>query len=150
MLFADLDNVDMFVTAQLAYLDIANRKLSLASAGHCPAMLVSGKDHSLRMISGDGPPLGITIDSAYNEDVCELPAGSRLLMYTDGLIELRNGHGKALGDDAVAAWLIESSREKVPASTACASLFMLAESHGDEHQLTDDITYLMFTENSHP
>jgi serine phosphatase RsbU (regulator of sigma subunit)/anti-sigma regulatory factor (Ser/Thr protein kinase) len=148
VLFADLDNVDMFVTAQLAYLDTTNHKLSLASAGHCPAMLVGGKEHTLRMISGDGPPLGITADSVYSEDVCELPENSRLLMYTDGLVELRNGRGKALGDDAVGDWLIETSKDNVPASTACASLFMLAEEHGDDHQLTDDITYLMFTENS--
>jgi serine phosphatase RsbU (regulator of sigma subunit) len=111
-------------------------------------MLVGGKEHTLRMISGDGPPLGITADSVYSEDVCELPENSRLLMYTDGLVELRNGRGKALGDDAVGDWLIETSKDNVPASTACASLFMLAEEHGDDHQLTDDITYLMFTENS--
>jgi serine phosphatase RsbU (regulator of sigma subunit)/anti-sigma regulatory factor (Ser/Thr protein kinase) len=147
VLFADLDNVDMFVTAQLAYLDTANRKLTLASAGHCPAMLVCGPDHGLRVISGDGPPLGITLDSNYSEDVSDLPIDSRLLMYTDGLVELRNAEGRPLGDEAVAAWLVASSLEGNSAAAACASLSRLANDHRGGKRIKDDITYLMFTED---
>lgn len=145
VLFADLDNVDMFVTAQLAYLDLSSRILCLASAGHCPALLVDGRCHEVRTISGDGPPLGIAPDAIYTEEKCELPERSRLLIYTDGLVETRDATGTALGDEAVSSWFSQTSRESVPASTACASLCALASAHSRGQAITDDITFLLLT-----
>ena len=149
VLFADLDNVDMFVTAQLAFFDTTTRMLHLASAGHCPALLADGKGEQVRTLSGDGPPLGINSDAVYTEEVCELPAQGRMLMYTDGLVEMRNAAGIPLGDEAVSKWLASTSRDEIPASTACVSLFMLAEEHSQDQHITDDITFLMLTENPH-
>ncbi len=146
-LFADLDQVDMFVTAQLAYLDPVSRRLVIASAGHCPAMLVGEPTHQVRAVAG-GPPLGINAHSIYDEESCSSRKPSRLLMYTDGLVDLRDNHNRTLGDNAVATWLIKSSQERWPAADSCASLLHLAASHSDIEHLADDITYLMCTESA--
>lgn len=148
VLFSDLDHVDMFVTAQLAYLDPKAHKLVLSSAGHCPALL-TGKDmDTVLSLSGEGPPLGITPGATYEAQCYDLPVSSRLLMYTDGLAEMRNHEQKTLGDDAVKEWLLKSAEQDSPASASCATLLQLAASHCDIHHLRDDITYLMLTESS--
>ena len=39
LLFDELSDVDMFITAQLVYVDVRERRLITASAGHCPLLL---------------------------------------------------------------------------------------------------------------
>ena len=59
-------------------------------AGHPPALLrrADGETHEL---SGRGtPPLGVLEDVEYREHLVEIPPGSLLLLYTDGLIERRD------------------------------------------------------------
>ena len=59
-------------------------------AGHPPALLRL-PDGSIEQLTGPGtPPLGILEDVEYREHEVEIPAGSLLLMYTDGLIERRD------------------------------------------------------------
>ena len=63
---------------------------SYVRAGHPPALLrhANGEIHELR---GPGtPPLGVLEEVEYREHEVEIPPGSLLLMYTDGLIERRN------------------------------------------------------------
>jgi serine phosphatase RsbU (regulator of sigma subunit) len=59
-------------------------------AGHPPALvrLPGGEIRELR--GHGGPPLGILEDVVLRENSAELPAGSLLLLYTDGLIERRD------------------------------------------------------------
>jgi PAS domain S-box-containing protein len=58
-------------------------------AGHPPALLrlENGEVRELRGVGS--PPLGIFDDLALHENPAELPPGSLLLLYTDGLIERR-------------------------------------------------------------
>ncbi len=59
-------------------------------AGHPPALLRL-PDGSIEQLTGPGtPPLGILEDVEYREHEVQIPAGSLLLMYTDGLIERRD------------------------------------------------------------
>jgi anti-sigma regulatory factor (Ser/Thr protein kinase)/GAF domain-containing protein len=94
VLYKDLDRVDMFVTAQLVYLELDTRQLTVVSAGHCPVMLTESPFIDSRQLSGDGPPLGITRDAFYTEEQALLKPNARLLMLTDGLIEVRNPKGQ--------------------------------------------------------
>ena len=70
--------------------DPKNGSASYVRAGHPPALLrhANGEIHELR---GPGtPPLGVLEEVEYREHEVEIPPGSLLLMYTDGLIERRN------------------------------------------------------------
>ncbi len=59
-------------------------------AGHPPALLRRA-DGEVQELSGPGtPPLGVLEDVEYREHRVEIPPGSLLLLYTDGLIERRN------------------------------------------------------------
>lgn len=80
---------DAITTCLYAVLDVAGRRLRLASAGHLP-LLVVGPDGHGRFVDVDpGTPLGVP-SGAPSEVEVELPAGAVLLLYTDGLVEDRH------------------------------------------------------------
>ena len=102
-LFQELDRAEMFITAQLAFLDCHRREIRIAGAGHPPFLSVNSAG-DVREIRSGGPPLGIQAHAAFPEETHAL-SGSRFLMFTDGLYEARNSNGDLLGLDAVKARL---------------------------------------------
>src|SRR6266568_502371 len=54
LLFDELSEVDMFITAQLVYVDSQQRRLVTASAGHCPLLLAVPGDIPVRTLSPEG------------------------------------------------------------------------------------------------
>ncbi|MCG7207218.1 SpoIIE family protein phosphatase [Streptomyces arenae] len=97
-LLGGLDS-DRFASCLYAHLDLARGQICLASAGHPPAVLrhPDGRTDVLRVPAG--LLLGIERQADYPAVQHRLPAGSVLVLYTDGLIE----HPGLDPDDAVAA-----------------------------------------------
>ncbi len=148
VLYADLSGVDMFVTAQIIHMDLETRKVTLASAGHCPAFIVEGDKNKLREICGDGSPLGIAIDSVFPEESFIMGPNARLLMFTDGLVEARNPSGRAFGSVAAADLLKTSAIDDLDApATIRTILDGIADfQHGTAP--TDDISLVLLAESS--
>jgi serine phosphatase RsbU (regulator of sigma subunit) len=80
------DPAGLFVTACYATLDVATGALSWAAAGHPPPLLC-GKGFLEQV---PGLPLSIAAGATYQVQHAELSPGSRLLLYTDGLVERRD------------------------------------------------------------
>ncbi|MGI5522825.1 SpoIIE family protein phosphatase [Micromonospora sp. CA-259024] len=64
-------------------------RLRYASAGHPSPLLIRGGDVTFLHGRALGPPVGAIPDTTYEAVEGELAPGSRLLLYTDGLIEDR-------------------------------------------------------------
>ena len=76
-----------YMTALFLRLQPTTGKLQMVNAGHNPAALLL-PDGAVRMIEASGPPLGMLPEMTYEAEILEFPAGSRLLLYTDGLTEV--------------------------------------------------------------
>ena len=79
LLFDDLSDVEMFITAALVFVDVKNRRLIAASAGHCPLILTGKNQKTPKLISPDGLPLGIMREAVFSDQSEPLPPRSRLL-----------------------------------------------------------------------
>jgi hypothetical protein len=77
-----------FATVLLGHVDVRDRRLTIANAGHLPPLLVSGGEASY-VETANGGPIGVTTDVRYRATTVQLPAGASLLVYTDGLVERR-------------------------------------------------------------
>ena len=78
-----------FATLVYMVLDPETGTCRLASAGH-PPPVVAFPDGRVELLEGGrGLPLGTGIDPKYRQDTVELPAGSTVVLYTDGLVERR-------------------------------------------------------------
>lgn len=78
-----------FATLVYVALDPSTGVCRLSSAGH-PPPVVAYPDGRVELLEGArGLPLGTGLRSKYRQDTVELPAGSVLVLYTDGLVERR-------------------------------------------------------------
>jgi serine phosphatase RsbU (regulator of sigma subunit) len=80
------EDEERMVTAFVGVIDPAHGTMLYASAGHVPALLRTpgGEIVELR---APGLPLGYRGMAASESRTAMLPPGSRLLLYTDGLVE---------------------------------------------------------------
>ncbi|MEU5771343.1 SpoIIE family protein phosphatase [Streptomyces asoensis] len=84
---------DLFVSCLYIHIDLAGRRLHLASAGHPPPLLrgPAPAPRTSALEVEPGPLLGIGIGTGTEADypvtTVPFPAGSLLALYTDGLVE---------------------------------------------------------------
>jgi len=89
-------------TVGLVSVDPVTGALTYAKAGHPPALLEDAEGDFLWLSEAEGVPLGVMEDARYTEGQAELRRGGTLMLYTDGLIELRN-ESLDVGFDRLAA-----------------------------------------------
>ena len=92
---------EKFVTFCYCTINAENR-LTYASAGHCPPLLLRGPEEAISLNEG-GTPLGILPSKEYRDTEVQLEVGDRLVLYTDGLTEAMNAEEQEFG----AARLVE-------------------------------------------
>ncbi len=143
LLFDELSEVEMFITAQLAFVDLASRRMIVASAGHCPLLLTTAGGTDSRAISPEGMPLGVLMDAEYREETVPLEGNTRVLLYTDGVTDTENADGEIIGQDLLAEWLKQGSLGHRSADQMREDLVAeLRHCQGDQ-VLKDDQTFLI-------
>jgi sigma-B regulation protein RsbU (phosphoserine phosphatase) len=96
ILFSNIP-ANKFITCFYGLLDVRRRVLQFTNAGHNPPMLVRGNGEVHRLAAG-GRVLGAFADSIYSPGEISLRAGDRLLLFTDGVTEVRNASGEEFGE----------------------------------------------------
>jgi len=100
-----------FITMTYAVVDVEQRTLTVARAGHCPFVFVPGPHASCRdaqSVLPDGMVLGLAIDTGdmfgrvLEEITIPLGDGDLFLLYTDGISEAMNVEGDCFGDARLA------------------------------------------------
>ncbi|HYM70707.1 MAG TPA: anti-sigma factor antagonist [bacterium] len=105
-LLALTDGDDAMATALFGVLDPNTSVLAYATAGH-PAPILVGHNLEPTRLGCGGLPLGYLGDEPLPLRTVELPPGSLLVLYTDGLVETR--HDPIVGEAAV----IEAARREL-------------------------------------
>jgi sigma-B regulation protein RsbU (phosphoserine phosphatase) len=89
----------MFVTVFLCSFDLKTGILTYANGGHNkPLLSLPGEPYQFMELK-KGIPLGMMETSTYKRCELQMPAGSRLYLYTDGVNEAMSPEGKELGND---------------------------------------------------
>jgi serine phosphatase RsbU (regulator of sigma subunit)/anti-sigma regulatory factor (Ser/Thr protein kinase) len=76
-------------TLSIVELDPDAEELEAVSAGHLPSLLIEPGGEARLLEETHGPPVGVRSGHRYGASRYRFPTGSRLLLYTDGLIERR-------------------------------------------------------------
>ena len=86
----------MFTALFLGSLDINTKELTFTNAGLSQPMLKSNDTGVVTLIKGKGSkfPLGIRKDNVYLEKRIQLKSGDVLVLFTDGIPDAQNHHGK--------------------------------------------------------
>lgn len=143
LLYPDLTAVDMFITVQILHVDGIDRRVRVANAGHCPALIAVPGNGASRPLAPDGLPLGVLPDATYADDETTLESGGRLLVYTDGLVETRNPTGDIYGYERLGSWLADRTRKGISIERMKAELIAEMTRFQTHDVLQDDQTFLI-------
>jgi hypothetical protein len=127
----------LFVTLQIVLLDPERGEVRVANAGHPALLHISGRDAA--SVGGSGLPLGTRLEPEFKEEVASVRPGDSLLLYTDGLIELRDFRGEALGASKLARKASRAARTDSARLMRDSLLSDISRYKGDVEQ-EDDIT----------
>jgi phosphoserine phosphatase RsbU/P len=94
-----------FISALYAVLDEGTGAVTLARAGHCPALLARA-DGTAELLRAGGLGLGLdrgpVFRQSLRETAVQLGPGDTLVLYTDGLVEARDASGDEFGYERLA------------------------------------------------
>lgn len=98
---------DMFITLVFVVLNPQARSLEYTNAGHCHPLLFDphGKITSLNV---GGSFLGLISDAEYRKDSLKFPAGSILVLYTDGVTDTMDEAGNLFGLEQLKKIILEN------------------------------------------
>jgi serine phosphatase RsbU (regulator of sigma subunit) len=73
-------------------------ELTYVNAGHPPPIMIRSSDRIERLNSG-GVPIGLFVDARYTSSKLQMPPGSRLVIFTDGMTDAQNVVEEEFGDE---------------------------------------------------
>jgi PAS domain S-box-containing protein len=116
------------------------RRMAFAAAGHPPAMLVSSG--GVRLLESQNGILGCLSETAPSNSVEEinLEPGDRLVLYTDGLVEVFNREEEMLGVEGFSQLVLDSVKNQLPEMRQAILDGVAAWRHGP---LADDVSLVI-------
>ena len=90
--FKMADHQGMFFTIWYGVYDDRTRTLDWSGGGHPPAVLLSDGE-APDLLDSDGPMVGAVDGMSYETRQCKVAPGSRLLLYSDGIYEIKRPDG---------------------------------------------------------
>jgi sigma-B regulation protein RsbU (phosphoserine phosphatase) len=129
----------MFVTLQVLIVDPRDGRVTAATAGHLPAVLLG--DGAPRFVfPSSGRMAGIFPDLKVQSETLMLEAGQTLVLYSDGVTEAFDPAEELFGDDRLLARLAE--RPGRNAAETVESVLEAVRHHAGSAPQSDDITIL--------
>jgi len=107
-----------YVTFFFGRYDPATGVLRYVNAGHNPPYLC--RDGTMSRLESTGRPIGLMPDIAFEEASVEMPVGSLLFLYTDGMTEAENPREEEYGNERWEALLRQTAG--IPLGTMTARL----------------------------
>ena len=130
-----------FITFFYARLAGAERKLTFTNAGHNAPILLH-RDRSLDRLEDGGLVLGAFAGTGYVEREVTLCPGDRLVLFTDGIVEVRDANGDEFGEER----LLELLRDRSDlGAQALVDEILDAVVRFGRGNLEDDATLLVVT-----
>ena len=130
-----------FVTAWVGILEPQKRCISWCSAGHCEALLQTGKN--IRQLHTElGYPLGL--DQVFSAQIGSvvLSSGDVVYVYTDGITEHRQANGEFLGIAGLKEFILSETMNNDNLQQTIACVTDSVENSNPELEPADDITLL--------
>lgn len=134
---------DQFLTASYVYLNLNQRKLVVADAGHCPLLIWRRKEQRMDKLKPRGMIIGFMPGIECPIEETKLKEGDRIVMYTDGIIEAANPDGELFNENNLIN-LISKYEDQEPEVFIDTVVNQLREwIGGDKKTFEDDLTMVV-------
>ncbi len=136
-----LDN-GVYLTIFFGILNMETRELNYASAGHHAFPIVYSADGSTSEISDTEIAIGFMDEYTFTEKYLTLQSKDRLLLHTDGIMEIRNENDEFFGIERIKQFLADNNSKD--ASRLLEELVEASSEFGNEDEQSDDIALMLF------
>lgn len=134
--------IDKFATLFFMIYDRSTGELSFSNAGHGPLFCYRADRNVCTRTTLDGVPIGIMEDVEYKQAKVTISPGDMVVLYTDGVTEMRNPEKEEYGIHRVQNLLLKNSG--LNASEFAELLVEDVENFRKETPPHDDMTLLVF------
>jgi phosphoserine phosphatase RsbU/P len=139
----DLTPVGKFISFFYAILDTVDNHLTYCNAGHNPPLLVRS-DGTCTELNAAGAVLGQFPNWTYEQRQVPVGRGDRLLLFTDGLVEISNADEEPFGEQSLIR--IAHENPSFSADELMGLLVRAAAQHGGGH-FQDDASVIVLKAN---
>jgi serine phosphatase RsbU (regulator of sigma subunit) len=131
---------DRFISAFLGILDTRARTFTFVRASHPPALLVHPAGGTVDLLECKGFLIGLFPEKEYEECSVPVTSGDKIIMYTDGLIEIFNAKNELFGKTRLLEVMRETAR--LPVAETVARVIAETKAFSTPATPMDDITIL--------
>ncbi len=100
----DTNSNDMFVTLFMGRINLKTRRMEYCNAGHNPIIVVPPAGDPYYLKAKPNLAIGLFEDFVYEAESLDLAAGTRLVLYTDGVNEAEREDKSLFGNDRLLEW----------------------------------------------
>jgi serine phosphatase RsbU (regulator of sigma subunit) len=129
-----------YLTGIILLIDPKARTIEYANGGHIPCLLQSSKSAFLPM-EATGTVIGSFITAPYDFKKIAYPADTRLVLFTDGIVEQKNESREEFGIERFEKILMQQ-RDQKPA-VVLEEIYRQATEFGKTEKFADDVTLLI-------
>jgi hypothetical protein len=141
-LLEEFGDATRFVTGVLADLDTRTGALTWVNRGHHPPVIVRGGQWTATLRCPPAHPMGLDLGMPVTLCREQLEPGDWLLLYTDGMVEARDRHGREFGLHRFVDFVIRHIADGYPVPETLRRLVRTLLD-GQVEPLSDDATVLL-------
>ncbi|MCL1911025.1 MAG: SpoIIE family protein phosphatase [Leptospirales bacterium] len=134
--------IDKFATLFFFIYDRKKEELLFSNAGHGPLYCFKREEGVLTSTKLDGMPIGILENAKYQQAKVRLAPGDTIIMFTDGVKEMRNINEEEYGLDRILDMLIK--KHDMPADEFVKNLVDDVDDFRKDVPPHDDMTIVVF------
>ena len=129
-----------YITSFFVIYNSKTKTIHYSNAGHTRALYYRCSKKKVLALDTSGFFIGLAIDSKYEEKTLQIDPGDRLLLYTDGITEIKNTNGDEFGENRLAKFLVDNI--SIKGEEFCNLLFKEIVSYAPHENRVDDIAFL--------
>ncbi len=131
----------MFVTMFVAKINLDTHEMEFCNAGHNPIIVKDADGNVSYLHAKSNVAIGLVDDFTFEKETLQLSAGTRLLLYTDGVTEAETVDKDQYGEDRLFEF-VQGIGEKDSSEDVIGNLFSSVKEFTGENDQNDDITVL--------
>lgn len=141
---ADGNDTNMFATMFAGCINMSTMQMEFCNAGHNHIIVIPPRsDQQPYYLKAQANlALGLITDFEYQKESLQLEAGSRLILYTDGVTEAEDAQQNQYGDDRLLATASDPDFRKLDAQGMTEKIYHTVQEFTAGNEQNDDITIL--------
>ncbi len=133
--------MEYYISGEYLIFDTLNHTMRYSRAGHPEGLLFRAETGQIEKLFTRGYFLGIMNNGEYEQGEYKLNKGDRIMLYTDGLMEMENPSGVKFGIENLRRILRENSHENL--ENVKAAFISSTENYRQGKKPEDDVTFIL-------